>query len=58
MKKRNFNLLMVVQWLIFMPLLLPMGLIAGAIEGVKKTFEQANADIFHKETSISETLLK
>ncbi|MCR9062589.1 MAG: hypothetical protein NXI00_01415 [Cytophagales bacterium] len=46
MKKRNVNLLMVVQWLIFMPLLLPMAAIAGAVEGIKKTFDQANADIF------------
>jgi hypothetical protein len=56
MKKRNYNLVMVVQWLIFMPLLLPMGLIAGAFEGVKKTFEQAKADIFVKDSSVKESL--
>lgn len=54
MKKRNINLLMVVQWLIFMPLLLPMGIIAGAIEGVKKTFDQANSDIFEEEVHLNE----
>jgi len=56
MTKRNVNLLMVVQWLIFMPLLLPMGLIVGALEGVKKTFEQANADIFNKESNLADPL--
>jgi hypothetical protein len=51
MKKRNVNFLMVVQWLIFMPLLLPMSAIAGAVEGIKKFFDQANADIFNAEVS-------
>lgn len=37
------------QWLIFMPLLLPMGIIAGAFEGFKRTLDQASADIFDKE---------
>lgn len=52
MKKRNVNLLMVVQWLLFMPLLLPMGMIAGAIDGVKKTLDRANADIFDEEMTL------
>ncbi|MFT5884657.1 MAG: hypothetical protein ACI9IP_001114 [Arcticibacterium sp.] len=54
MKKRNFNLLMVVQWLIFIPLLLPMGIIAGAFEGIKRTFDQANADIFEEDVNLRE----
>ncbi len=54
MKKRNVNLLMVVQWLIFMPLLLPMAAIAGAVEGIKKTFDQANADIFDLDSQNNE----
>lgn len=56
MKKRNFNLLMVVQWLIFMPLLLPMGILAGAFEGIKKTFDRANADIFEEQTGLTEVI--
>lgn len=54
MKKRNINLLMVVQWLIFMPLLLPMGVLAGAFEGIKKTFDRANADIFEEQANLTE----
>ncbi|MFT4735394.1 MAG: hypothetical protein ACI9DJ_000268 [Algoriphagus sp.] len=54
MKKRNFNLLMVVRWLIFMPLLLPMGIVAGAFEGIKRTFNQANVDIFEEDASLRE----
>ena len=54
MKKTNVNLLMVVRWLIFMPVLIPMAIIAGAVEGIKMTFEQANADIFNEEIEIKE----
>lgn len=56
MKNRNFNLLMVVQWAVFLPLLLPMGMIAGAIDGIKKTFEQASTDILNKEVSSQESM--
>ena len=51
MKKRNLNLLMMVQWLVFMPILLPMGIIAGAFEGMKRTLEQASSDIFDNEVA-------
>jgi hypothetical protein len=51
MKKRNVNMLMMVQWLVFIPLLLPMGIIAGAVEGVKRTLDQASSDIFEKEVA-------
>lgn len=44
---------MTVQWLIFMPLILPLGIITGAFEGVKKTFEQASADILEKQEIVS-----
>lgn len=40
---------MIVQWIIFMPLILPLGIITGALEGVKKTFNQASTDIFEKQ---------
>ncbi len=42
---------MIVQWLIFMPLILPLGIITGAFEGVKKIFYQAADDIFDKEVA-------
>lgn len=44
---------MTVQWIIFMPLILPLGIITGAFEGVKKTFDQASSDILDKEEIIS-----
>ena len=44
---------MTVQWIIFMPLILPLGIITGAFEGVKKTFDQASSDILEKEEIIS-----
>jgi hypothetical protein len=51
MKKINF--FMTVQWVIFMPLILPLGIITGAFEGVKKTFEQASSDILEKQEIVS-----
>lgn len=48
MKKKNVNLLMVMQWLVFLPLLLPISMLTGAMEGIKKVFEQANEDIFEE----------
>lgn len=40
---------MVVQWVIFMPLILPLSIVAGIYEGIKRTVHQAQADIFQKE---------
>jgi hypothetical protein len=48
MKKKNVNLLMVLQWVVFLPLLLPISMLTGAMEGIKKVFEQANEDIFEE----------
>jgi len=48
MKKKNVNLLMVLQWVVFLPLLLPISILTGAMEGIKKVFEQANEDIFEE----------
>jgi hypothetical protein len=47
MKKINLSMLM--QWVVFIPLLLPLALISGAFDGVKKVFEQASADIIENE---------
>jgi len=46
---KKLNVFMTVQWLIFMPLILPLAIITGVFEGIKKTFEQASSDIFVKE---------
>ncbi|MFT6204104.1 MAG: SNF family Na+-dependent transporter [Spirosomataceae bacterium] len=48
MKKKSVNLLMVLQWVVFLPLLLPISMLTGAMEGIKKVFEQANEDIFEE----------
>ncbi|MFB0909238.1 MAG: hypothetical protein QMB03_13390 [Spirosomataceae bacterium] len=48
MKKKSVNLLMVLQWVVFLPLLLPISMFTGAMEGIKKVFEQANEDIFEE----------
>lgn len=45
---KKVNVFMVVQWLIFLPLILPLGIITGAFEGIKKTFEQASTDILEQ----------
>jgi hypothetical protein len=42
---KKINVFMIIQWLIFMPLILPLGIITGAFEGVKKIFNQAASDI-------------
>lgn len=44
---------MTVQWLIFLPLILPLGMISGAFEGIKKTIEQASSDIIEKQEAVS-----
>lgn len=44
---KKVNVFMIVQWLIFMPLILPLGIITGAFEGIKKTFDQAVADVLN-----------
>ena len=47
MKRINSSMFM--QWIIFMPLLLPLAIVSGAFEGVKKIFDQASADIIEGE---------
>ncbi|UBM57510.1 hypothetical protein LAG90_11845 [Marinilongibacter aquaticus] len=51
MKNKSVNFLMMVQWLIFMPILFPMAAIAGAVEGIIRTFDQAKADILDLENT-------
>ncbi len=40
---------MFMQWIVFIPLLLPLAIVSGAFEGVKKVFEQASSDIIDNE---------
>lgn len=41
---------MFMQWVIFMPLLLPIAVVSGAFEGMKKVFERASADIIENDS--------
>ena len=45
---KKLNVFMIVQWLVFLPLILPLGIITGAFEGIKKTFDRAAADIMEQ----------
>ncbi len=40
---------MFMQWVVFMPLLLPLAIVSGAFNGMKKVFDQASADIIERE---------
>ncbi len=46
---RKFNSSMFLQWVVFMPLLLPLAIVSGAFDGIKRVFEQATSDIIEKE---------
>ena len=46
---RKFNSSMFLQWIVFMPLLLPLAIVSGAFDGIKRVFEQATSDIIEKE---------
>lgn len=46
---KKVNVYMVVQWVIFSPIIIPISLITGAYNGLKATFSQAISDIFHSE---------
>ena len=49
---KKLNLFMMVQWLVFFPLILPLGIMMGAIDGMKKVIEQAKEDIIEVEKEI------
>lgn len=46
---KRFNSSMFMQWVVFIPLLLPLAIVSGAFDGIKKVFEQASADIIENE---------
>ncbi|WP_337042594.1 hypothetical protein [Emticicia sp. 17c] len=46
---KKFNSSMFLQWIVFMPLLLPLAVVSGAFDGIKRVFEQATSDIIEKE---------
>lgn len=40
---------MFMQWVIFIPLLLPLAIVSGAFDGIKRVIAQASADIIENE---------
>ncbi len=40
---------MIMQWIVFFPLLLPLAIVSGAFEGVKRVIDQASSDIIEHE---------
>ena len=43
------NFFMIVQWIVFAPIIIPISIVTGAFEGLKKILYQAAADIFQTE---------
>lgn len=37
------------QWIIFAPIIIPISILTGAFEGLKKSLQQAASDIFNTE---------
>jgi hypothetical protein len=50
---KKFNTSMFMQWIVFIPLLLPLAIVSGAFEGVKRVFEQASSDIVEETEIVS-----
>lgn len=48
-KIHNINFYRLFQWIMFVPLTLPLAIFIGIIEGVKKVYLQAKEDILQKE---------
>jgi len=49
MNMPKMNIFMLIQWILFLPLTLPLVIFAGAWEGIKRSFAQAMNDILEKE---------
>lgn len=50
---KKINLFMTCQWIVFAPIIIPISIITGAYEGLKKVFHQAAVDIFQTEEATS-----
>ena len=46
---KNINFFKFSQWVIFAPIIIPISLLTGAFEGLKKVADQAMVDIFQTE---------
>jgi len=44
---------MTCQWIVFAPIIIPISIITGAYEGLKKVIHQASVDIFQTEEMTS-----
>lgn len=48
----KINIFMLIQWILFLPLTLPVAILAGAWNGIKRSFTQALDDILEREVEI------
>ena len=46
---KKINLFMVVQWIVFAPIIIPISIVTGAFEGLKRILYQAASDVFQTE---------
>ena len=47
--KRYINFYRLFQWIMFVPITVPLAIFVGVIEGIKKVYLQAKEDILQKE---------
>lgn len=47
--KRYINFYRLFQWIMFVPITVPLAILVGMYEGIKKVFLQAKEDILQKE---------
>lgn len=48
-RKRYINFYRLFQWILFIPITIPLAIFVGVIEGIKKVYIQAKEDILQKE---------
>ena len=48
-QKRYINFYRLFQWILFIPITIPLAIFVGVIEGIKKVYIQAKEDILQKE---------
>jgi hypothetical protein len=45
---KKINAFMLIQWIVFVPIILPISIIIGAYEGILKVFERASSDVYER----------
>jgi hypothetical protein len=46
---KRVNSYMLIQWIVFLPLLLPLSIVSGALDGMRKVLVQAKSDVFEQQ---------